>query len=82
MPMSGEQNKPAAEQAERASSGVGDFRGPYGYGRPAHKADPAAEYVFQVQPIKFEIAGPEDGTEPHRLMQAPADASVGPRRQT
>ena len=27
---------------------IGDFRGPYGYGRPAHKADPAAAYAFDI----------------------------------
>lgn len=26
---------------------AGDFRGPYGYGRPAHRADPNAKYGFQ-----------------------------------
>jgi hypothetical protein len=26
----------------------GDFRGPYGYGRPAHKSDPEATYAFRA----------------------------------
>lgn len=26
----------------------GDFRGSYGYGRPAHRSDPSAEYGFQI----------------------------------
>jgi hypothetical protein len=35
----------------------GDFRGPYGFGRPAHKPDPSATYVFRphmtrVLPVK------------------------------
>lgn len=32
----------------------GDFRGPYGYGRPAHKTDSAATYGFepgQMRPL-------------------------------
>ena len=43
--------QPLGDRAE------GDFRGKYGYGRPAHKPDPAATYVFRpessrVLPVK------------------------------
>ena len=30
--------------------GDADFRGRYGYGRPAHKPDPAAKYGFAPDP--------------------------------
>lgn len=29
--------------------GRGDYRGPYGYGRPAHKTDPFAVYEFSPE---------------------------------
>lgn len=40
----------------------GDFRGPYGYGRPAYKPDPNARYRFQpdlVRPLQVRNAGRE-----------------------
>ncbi len=48
--------------------GAGDFRGSYGFGRPAHHPDPGAKYVFEpdqnrVLPPRGEIAvfeGPAD----------------------
>jgi hypothetical protein len=33
-------------KAERGEPPVGDFRGSYGFGRRAHRPDPAAHYVF------------------------------------
>lgn len=39
-PTAGTREKPIAS---------GDFRGPYGYGRPAHRADPEARYGFRPQ---------------------------------
>lgn len=35
---------------EPVQEGVGDMRGAYGYGRPAHGSDPAARYGFEPQP--------------------------------
>jgi hypothetical protein len=29
---------------------AGDFRGPYGFGRPAHRPDPDAKYGFEPDP--------------------------------
>ena len=29
---------------------AGDFRGPYGFGRPAHRPDPDAKYGFDPDP--------------------------------
>ena len=36
---------------EPASPGKGDFRGRYGYGRPAHRPDPNAAYGFETYPL-------------------------------
>ena len=33
--------------AEPSKEGVGDVRGAYGYGRPAHGSDPQARYGFE-----------------------------------
>lgn len=35
----------------------GDFRGPYGYGRPAHKSDPNASYGFETYAMKSKRPG-------------------------
>lgn len=45
--------KEEEETSEPIQDGRGDFRGPYGYGRPAHKADPSATYVFS--PSSFAV---------------------------
>ena len=37
----------AVEQSRRGS---GDFRGSYGFGRPAHRPDPNASYEFRPEP--------------------------------
>lgn len=34
-------------EREREPGTIGDFRGPYGYGRRAHGSDPEASYVFR-----------------------------------
>lgn len=39
----------AGTGTEEKPSKSGDFRGPYGYGRPAHRADPEARYGFRPQ---------------------------------
>ncbi len=33
------------------SLGTGDYRGPYGYGRPAHAPDPNARYGFSGRSV-------------------------------
>ena len=38
----------------------GDFRGPYGYGRPAHMQDPNAEYGFQPEVMPLLPSRSED----------------------
>jgi hypothetical protein len=35
---------------EPPTEGVGDVRGTYGYGRPAHGSDPQARYGFEPKP--------------------------------
>lgn len=35
------------DAAHLESDGTGDFRGPYGFSRPAHGSDPSATYVFE-----------------------------------
>jgi hypothetical protein len=45
------------EAVKNGDEAEGDFRGPYGYGRPAYKPDPAATYIFRpnaarVLPVK------------------------------
>lgn len=35
---------------QRAGVSRGDFRGRYGYGRPAHRADPNASYRIELPP--------------------------------
>ena len=47
---------------------AGDFRGPYGYGRPAHKADPAAVYAFDVGAPR--ALPPRRHVAPTRLIRA------------
>lgn len=53
--------------------GDADFRGRYGYGRPAHKPDPAAKYGFAPDPKRtlppsgeIAVTGPasEDAIDP------------------
>lgn len=67
MPIVDEQNRTDESVSERLSSGTGDFRGAYGYGRPAHKADPAAEYGFDAGPLR--VAGSAPG--PERVAHGP-----------
>jgi hypothetical protein len=40
--------EPGPDPEEGQPRGEGDFRGPYGYGRPAHKSDPNARYGFDT----------------------------------
>ena len=49
------QQKPVTpEDLTAAAEGKpeGDFRGPYGYGRPAHKSDPNASYGFEPEIVR------------------------------
>ena len=46
----------------------GDFRGSYGYGRPAHKADPAAAYAFDIGAPR--ALPPRSRIAPTRLIRA------------
>ena len=42
-----------------SSGGQGDFRGPYGFGRPAYRPDPGASYDFKPQrrtlPVTYRV---------------------------
>lgn len=60
------QHAPATERRDAD----GDFRGPYGYGRPSHKADPNATYVFQP--------GPPRALPPRRASGPSAPAPSAP----
>lgn len=53
---------------EERSDAPGDFRGPYGYGRPAHKADPSAAYQFDIGPPR--ALPPQRSIAPTRLISA------------
>jgi hypothetical protein len=46
--------------------GQADFGGPYGYGRPAHKPDPNAEYAFQISAPR--VLSPRRHIAPIRLV--------------
>jgi hypothetical protein len=37
----------------------GDFRGPYGYGRPAHRPDPSGHYRFEPHAVRPLPANPK-----------------------
>ncbi|MGN6582462.1 MAG: hypothetical protein ACTHJV_02025 [Rhizobiaceae bacterium] len=37
----------------------GDFRGPYGYGRPAHRPDPSGHYHFEPRAVRPLPANPK-----------------------
>jgi hypothetical protein len=50
---------------------AGDFRGPYGFGRPAHRPDPDARYGFEPDPNR---------ALPQRVS-LPAPESAGPAEE-
>jgi hypothetical protein len=55
--------------------GAGDFRGPYGFGRPAHRPDPDAKYGFEPDPTRAlaphdPVPGPASDPNP---FDAPTD---------
>lgn len=58
MPARSEQHDGADDRDIRAGAGQlpvqsqGDFRGQYGYGRPAHGTDPNASYGFETNLLK------------------------------
>ena len=51
-----EQTEPETDDLpENVDSGAqGDFRGPYGYGRPAHRPDPSGQYGFEPRAVRLE----------------------------
>jgi hypothetical protein len=56
-----DQAAPPTPQAADPPAAEGDFRGPYGYGRAAHKSDPASSYIFELaQPQPWTAEKPED----------------------
>lgn len=43
---------PSPERLPEANAAEGDFRGPYGYGRPAHRPEPNATYIFRPDVLR------------------------------
>ena len=46
---SGPKHLEVEEKLEITAAGKGDYRGRFGYGRPAHGSDPDAQYEFGEQ---------------------------------
>lgn len=55
--------------------GEGDFRGAYGYGRPAHGSDPEASYGFNLRPHTLPRPG-APSTPPPAMPQRPVASEV------
>ena len=54
-------NEPDADELSRSGDldAEGDFRGPYGYGRPAHRPDPSGHYRFEPHSVRPLPANPK-----------------------
>ena len=60
--MSSESVNPSSDW-QGLSSGEEDYRGRYGYGRPAHGSDPSARYGFPEPKLPGAALAPDQGAD-------------------